>query len=606
MRAISGRTLGRIGRGIVITAVASALLWSAADRSLLGPPKPLAYEVAETASITELPSTIGSADSDLYFMSQADIDRTLDTLKAMGVQNVRIVIPWAGVQLTEGGEYRWGTIDRMVDAAAARNMGILAVLNSTPDWAGRPDLSGHPDPNVFAAFAAAAADRYEGRISAYEVWNEPNSLIFWNPVDPEAYTRMLQVAYRAIKAEDESAVVVGGIVVTVFSFGRATINPEDFVERMYAAGAHGYFDALSVHPYHYTLKFSEGERHPLSPLNQIQAIRELMNANGDGDLRIWATEYGLPTAEIAPGEVVTEQEQADFIEDFLHSWQGVDGAGPIFIYSTRDTFPNDPDLVYNFGFFYNNWTPKLSAQVIEDFIRGLDPQRPIREAIAAVVRVIADVTVRVIDAAVEVFSRLVDVTVRVITGLVDLGVRLVQGVVDAAAAVVDCIVDAISNRVGENSVPAADEAVQPQSDNIAASTLRSASAPADAANETPTAPVTSDDTVVDDAVMADTVLDDTTPEPRVIADADPTTAGSDEAQDVGETGEDAVVTGADIETSQVEPKTPPISTGDTAGIESADSAPANVDATVSPKETTAEAAGTEGEGTQDDDEDATS
>ena len=559
MRAISGQALARLGRAIVITAVASGLIFGATDRSLLHPPRTLAYEVAETASITELPSTIGSADSDLYFMSQEDIDRTLDTLKAMGVQNVRIVIPWAGVQLAEGGEYRWGTIDRMVDAAVKRNMGILAVLNSTPDWAGDPELSGHPDPDVFAAFAGAAAKQYKGRISAYEVWNEPNSLIFWNPVDPEAYTRMLQVAYQAIKAEDQSAVVVGGIVVTVFTFGRATINPEDFVERMYAAGAKGSFDALSVHPYHYTLKFSEGEPHILSPLNQVQAIRELMEANGDGDLTIWATEYGLPTAEIAPGEVITAEEQADFIEDFLNSWQSVEGAGPIFLYSTRDTFPDDPDLVYNFGFFYNNWTPKLSAQVIEDFIRGLDPTRPIRDAIAAVVRAITDVTVRVITAAVEVFSRLVDLTVRVITGLVDVGVRLVEGVVDAAVAVVDCIVDAISNRLGENSVTSED--VQPQPDDIAASTFRSAAARADVADETPTAPVTSDDTVEDDTVVDATVEDDSTPRPEIIADVDPT---------IGEEAKDAVVTGADVETTPVEPGTAPISTGDAAGIDSDD------------------------------------
>ena len=374
---------------------------------------------------------------------------------------------------------------------------------------------------------------------------------------------MLQVAYQAIKAEDESAIVVGGIVVTVFSFGRATIAPEDFVERMYAAGAKGFFDALSVHPYHYTLKFSEGEPHILSPLNQVQAIRELMEANGDGDLTIWATEYGLPTAEIAPGEVITAEEQADFIDDFLHSWQNVEGAGPIFLYSTRDTFPNDPDLVYNFGFFYNNWTPKLSAQVIEDFIRGLDPHRPIREAIAAVVRAIADVTVRVISAAVEVFSRLVDLTVRVITGLVDVGVRLVQGVVDAAAAVVDCIVDAISNRVGENSVTPTEEAVQPESNAIVASTFRSASTPADVADETPTASMTSDETVVDDTVVDDTVTDNTvaddvTPEPRVIADVDPTIAERDETQDPNGTAEDAVETGVDVETTPVEPSTPKI------------------------------------------------
>jgi hypothetical protein len=55
-----------------------------------------------------------------------------------------------------------------------------------------------------------AADRYKGKISAYEVWNEPNGITFWNPVDPVAYTRMLQTGYTAIKAADPSATVIGG------------------------------------------------------------------------------------------------------------------------------------------------------------------------------------------------------------------------------------------------------------------------------------------------------------------------------------------------------------------------------------------------------------
>ena len=47
-------------------------------------PKPSEYQFIETASIIQEPTSIGSADSDLYNRSQADIDRTLDTLQAMG------------------------------------------------------------------------------------------------------------------------------------------------------------------------------------------------------------------------------------------------------------------------------------------------------------------------------------------------------------------------------------------------------------------------------------------------------------------------------------------------------------------------------------------
>jgi hypothetical protein len=502
--AFARKTLRGVAGRLLIAAISAAVVCAAAGQHLMVSPKPSAYEFIETASIIEAPTTIGSADSDLYNRSQADVDRTLDTLQAMGVQNVRIIIPWAGVQPFNRNRYNWANVDRMVNAAAARNMGVLAVLNSTPVWASDRYLSGHPDPDVFAAFAGLAADRYKGKISAYEVWNEPNGINFWNPVDPVAYTRMLQTSYTAIKQADPSATVVGGVVVSVFNAGRATMNPEDFIEQMYAAGAKGSFDAISFHPYNFDGKFSEGGvGDPLSAKEQVEGMRRLMELNGDGDLKIWATEYGIPTAELRPGYVVDEQQQADFIEDFLRTWQNVEGAGPMFIYSTRDTSSGDLDISKNFGFFYSDWTPKLAAKVIADFAGGQLPERPDRpivDAAVAFVRAIINATERVIRAGAQLFSAAVDVTVQVINRLIDAGVRVVKGLASATVAVISGVVDAIGrvidaigNRVGpDNATTAAKAALVPSNTTLAttrrnaatvATTASPAAAPGQARND---------------------------------------------------------------------------------------------------------------------------
>src|SRR5690349_13964571 len=216
MTSCGRRAVRAIACRILIAAVASAVVVGVL------PPNSMALKVIETASIVAEPTTVGIADSNLYNQSQADVDRTLDTLQAMGVQNIRIVIPWAGVQPLDRPIYNWANVDRMVNAAAERNMGVLAVLNSTPVWASDRYLSGHPDPNDFAEFAGLVADRYKGDIAAYEVWNEPNAITFWNPVDPVAYTHLLQSGYTAIKAEDPDAVVVGGVVASLFTAGNVT------------------------------------------------------------------------------------------------------------------------------------------------------------------------------------------------------------------------------------------------------------------------------------------------------------------------------------------------------------------------------------------------
>jgi outer membrane biosynthesis protein TonB len=151
---------------------------------------------------------------------------------------------------------------------------------------------------------------------------------------------------------------------------------------MYANGAQGFFDALSIHPYQYTTKFSEGEYDPNvnphqpwkadSPIEQVIAIRQMMIDNGDEDLRIWATEYGLPTG--GPNAVTPEQ-QAQFIEDFLNAWADLEFAGPSYIYTTRDRIEAVVTEDGSFGLYYLDlttmqWVAKSAAQVIKDFIEA--------------------------------------------------------------------------------------------------------------------------------------------------------------------------------------------------------------------------------------------
>lgn len=373
------RHLQRAGVMTVI-AVAPAAIMAASLTDLLVPTsKPVSYEYIETAAINNDPDTIGFADSDLYGMSEADIIRTLDEMQALGVNDVRVFIPWAFVQPLDpetplppwipSPYFDWAKTDFIVNQAAARDMGVLGALNSTPGWAAQPGGFGYgaaPDPQAFADFAGLVAERYAGKVSAYEVWNEPNTFGYWTPgPDPVAYTELLKAGYTAIKAADSDALVVGGVLVTVVDFGIFTDDPVTFVETMYANGAQGYFDALSIHPYQYTTKFSEGGVFgDAGPINQLIAIRQLMIDNGDEDLRIWATEYGLPTGGPT---AVTEQHQADFIRDFLDTWDDLDYVGPNFIYTTRDRMDSTTEEG-SIGVFNHDWTPKLAAEVIREMI----------------------------------------------------------------------------------------------------------------------------------------------------------------------------------------------------------------------------------------------
>ncbi|QEN15840.1 cellulase family glycosylhydrolase [Mycolicibacterium sp. ELW1] len=324
---------------------------------------PIHLPVVLMAAIDEAPTTLGIADSNLYTLSEADLNKTLDELQSLGVKDVRIAVPWIFVQPTSSQSYDWSRLDMVVNAVAERDMGVLGVISATPAWAGFP-LNGHPNPATYAAFASAVATRYQGKISAYEVWNEPNGVTFWSPVSAKAYTDLLKAAYPAIKAADPNATVIGGVLGAVGNIPGVSTSAVKFVNQMYADGAHGFFDALSFHPYHYVTPFSKGTM-PAEPIEQVAAIRALMAANGDADLKLWATEYGLPTS------VVSQAQQAAYIHDFVVAWQQVTGAGPMFIYTTRDTATGAFDDEANFGIFTTNWTPKLAAQTVAALIADL-------------------------------------------------------------------------------------------------------------------------------------------------------------------------------------------------------------------------------------------
>lgn len=365
----------------MIALVAASLFAATATQQVLPLTKQRSYNVMQVAQIDEAPSTIGVSDSDLYFSkSLEEINARLDLMQSLGVTNVRILVPWANVQPLHPstpfglGAPRWDQLDMVVNAAAARGMGILGVLNSTPLWAtNTTPINGLPTNfDQFASFAKSVALRYGDKISAYEVWNEPNSVQFWNSLNPTAYTEMLKVTYTALKSAaaqlGTNITVIGGVVGAGMSMNGLTMNPVDFVRKMYEAGANGYFDALSFHSYNLTWKFSSGQglpwhEAPLAQLNKIRALMDSYLTEGQEQLKIWMTEYGLPT------NVVSETTQAAFVEDMIKFWQNVSGAGPVFLYTIKDWLngaANNNEA--HFGIFRPDGTMKPVGQIIKDLI----------------------------------------------------------------------------------------------------------------------------------------------------------------------------------------------------------------------------------------------
>jgi hypothetical protein len=345
MNKCRGTLFRAIATRAVIAVIPAAMVSAYASGIFVSPPRMAAYDYVQVAEITNTPNTIGMAESPLYGMSQADINATLDQLQSIGVQNIRVFVPWGLIEQQDN-TYDFSLLDRVMSAAAARNMGVMAEVNGTPSWAGpNPGNPGFPPgsdtPNVAAftnfmqAFMAHTVNgtSYASIVSAYEIWNEPNYIVFSNPISPEAYADLLEAVYPVIKLVDPTATVVAGAVGATQN-SPFTMDPVTFVTRMLAAlgpNAGNFFDALSVHPYSDQIPFSEDCPSCgafLTPREQVEAIMNLIGPTK----QVWLSEYGVASTDAAGAA-----QQAAWIKDLLDTWQNYSQAGPVFLYTARDT-----------------------------------------------------------------------------------------------------------------------------------------------------------------------------------------------------------------------------------------------------------------------------
>jgi hypothetical protein len=251
----------------------------------------------------------------------------------------------------------------MVRRARACHLHVLGTIVFAPRWAQKREGGGvvPPKAKLYARFAGIVAHHLRRRgVNAFEIWNEPNVADFWSPrPNARAYTRMLRLAYRAIKRADPHSTVVSGGLAPARNT-RTTINPRTFLRRMYRAGAKNHFDALGHHPY--TWPAMPASRNPGSAWFQMfggrHSLRSIMRRHGDGHKRIWATEFGAPTWGPPGSSFISLDQQARMVRQAYRLWASYRWAGPLFTYQGRDLYWQGTTNQNFFGLLKFNGVPK--------------------------------------------------------------------------------------------------------------------------------------------------------------------------------------------------------------------------------------------------------
>lgn len=253
-----------------------------------------------------------------------------------GFETVVQVFPWRDLN-PQPGLYAWQASDHMVRIAGQYRLELVIRLDMPPAWAVVEGGSGLPfDLSAYADFVSAVATRYRGHVLGYIVWNEPNLAAEWSRsggdapqhwasfegwvADPADYIGLLGVAYNRIRAADPGALAVAAGLAPTNEFSPRALDDRAFLHAMYALGAAGCFDVLSVHDYGYGLSPQDTRgAHGGLNLARILDLRDIMLEYGDAR-PVWITELGYT---IQPGShpAVTEPDQAAYLTGALQRVQ---------------------------------------------------------------------------------------------------------------------------------------------------------------------------------------------------------------------------------------------------------------------------------------------
>jgi len=220
--------------------------------------------------------------NDYKYSGKQDITRAAKLMKEAGISWLRMDFLWEEIEPRQG-EFDFSKYDEIVDLVTKNNLNILGLLNYSAPWAAACGEWNCPpkDNSLFVNYAAKVIEHYKDKIKYWEVWNEPDSTVYWANQDGlKTYCSLLKDVYIAAKEIDPDCKILNGGIAN----GLANVN------KLYENGAKGYFDILNLHYFDNPLEKDSIKAVVAYP----KLAYKIMSRNGDADKKIWITEIGCP------------------------------------------------------------------------------------------------------------------------------------------------------------------------------------------------------------------------------------------------------------------------------------------------------------------------
>ncbi len=314
-------------RRVIVIAGIVALAFAAVGvlylREYLGPDDPFEADAITSAPFTSLTYGIQA----FLWWDNGDAGKHLDWVRLLSFSHVKQTFAWRDVE-PRPGEWDWTQSDRIFAEIARRDLSIIVRLGQVPGWARLPSQrAAHDAPardiTRWAAYCSKVAERYQGRVAAYQIWNEPNLSREWgdSPPDPASYVTLLAACSDAIRVADPAATLISAGLAPTGNNDDTAMPDDIYLDHMYRHGFQQHIDAVGVH----APGFSPPEISPDSDealqrwftFRRVEDLRKIMLSHDDAERQMAVMEFGYTTEQINPDYKwfsVTEAQQAEMLE----------------------------------------------------------------------------------------------------------------------------------------------------------------------------------------------------------------------------------------------------------------------------------------------------
>jgi len=225
-----------------------------------------------------------------------DFAKTLSLMKNSGAKWARVQSGWNKTE-KEKGRYDFAWLDEIVNGLL--EIGIrpwisisygnaLYTVNENAKDGYITDVPLHYGEEAVQGwenYVSALAEHYKGRVSYWEVWNEPNAGFWGHEPNPGEYVELVKITAKQVHKRQPDAKIIGGAI-----SGGGCCN--QYISGLIKHNIVEHIDIFSYHPY--------GLHPELNIEQRFKYFKNAFAATGK-NIELWQGECGRPSASVVKG-----------------------------------------------------------------------------------------------------------------------------------------------------------------------------------------------------------------------------------------------------------------------------------------------------------------